>query len=149
MKGVTNESDLNKFYTAFNTNQTTYTYHLKAQNQILSSVSNRYGFQNFNQNQLNDLLSAEILEIIILDETNFYPQQLPDPVNVTLGTNCRRRYNNDLAIAFAAAVLGHIACSPLDAAGGFPGFLCHSAVALAHIGMNDNAYLNYLDCLNN
>lgn len=146
IQGVKDENDLNKFFTAFNTNKISYSNHLNKQNQILSTISNRYNFKKYNQNQLFEVISVEILEIINSDEATFHPIQLPIPENTTLGTNCRRRYNNTLTSNFATAVVAHMAC-----AAGYlavvPGLICHAGVALIHSTADDNAYLDYLDCV--
>jgi hypothetical protein len=146
IQGVTNESDLNKFFSAFNTNKISYSNHLNRQNQILSTVSNRYNFKKYNESQLFEVISVEILEIINSDETIFHPIQLPIPENTTLGTNCRRRYNNALTFNFATAVVAHLGCTAGNLAV-IPGLICHAAVAFAHAAADDNAYLDYLDCI--
>lgn len=148
IKGITNESDLNKFFTAFNTNRTSYSDHLNKQNQILSTISNRYNFKNFNQKQLIDLLTTQILEIANEDESIILPIPLPTPDNVVLGTNCKRRYVNALAINASVATVGHAACLSLNLLGP-AGWICHGAVALGHLAADDNAYLDYQDCLKN
>lgn len=125
------EQELPEFYLAFNTNEKNYTYFIDKQNSILKSLAVKYKFDSYSN--LIEILNTEINEV--------YSKALAG------GGNCKRRYVNALTINAAAATAGHYACVGLDLTTGPGGLLCHGAVVLGHMAANDNAYLDYQDCL--
>lgn len=62
--------------------------------------------------------------------------------------NCWRRYRNEIAINTAAAIAGHIACGTADITVVL-GIICHAAVTTLQLAANDNALMDYQDCMNN
>ena len=135
------ENDLQKFYQSFNTNEKKFSDFTNQQSKIILKISQDYKFKSFKEDELIRLLSTEILEA--LTTINILPNSAE-----AAGTNCKRRYNNALAINLAAALTAHLGCTSLDLAV-IPGLICHGVVAVAHAAADDNAYLDYIDCLNN
>lgn len=122
---------INLFYTAFSTNEELYKIFLDKQSDRINRLNKTYGFDKLGEKELTD-------------EINQFLNTLP---RFAGGNNCKRRYRNALAINFAVAVGAHIACGTADITV-ILGIICHGATAIAHQAANDNAYLDYQDCLN-
>ncbi len=133
MEGSINEGNLSVFYRAFNTNANDFVSFTNKQTLTYKNLSEKYKFKSHSEKELNLILQVEVLEVL-----NVIYSKLPEP--------CRDVYINDLQINFATAVGAHIACGTADITVVL-GIICHGAVAMGHNAANNNAYINYQNCL--
>jgi hypothetical protein len=136
---VLSKDELEKFYGVFGINQNDYLNFVKKQNALLIEISKKYEFVNFSDEKLKEILKIEIEEVFNSENNPFY--KIDNDLK-----NCKRRFVNALTINSSVAIGGHYACVSLDLTGP-AGLLCHGAVLLGHMAANDNAYLDYQDCL--
>lgn len=112
---------------------------MESQNKKLMNLEKKYQLSGLQNNQMTELI-----------EGGFVYLNLPlDPVNetpVAFG-DCERRLKNTLALNFGVAVAAHIACGTVDITVVL-GALCHAAVLTTHIAADDNARLDYKECIN-
>lgn len=132
-EGSINETNLSLFYRAFNINANDFVNFTNKQILIYKNISEKYKFKSYSEKELNSILQVEILEVL----NSIYAKK-PEP--------CRDVYINDLQINFATAVGAHIACGTADITVVL-GIICHGAVAMGHNAANNNAYINYQNCL--
>lgn len=130
------EKDLQAFHKAFNTNEKEYKSYLEKQNVRLQYLNEKYNLDSYSKPELTGALEPIIGSIGGFDD------------DIYARNNCERRYINDIASITAAAVIGHIACAPSDVTV-IVGLICHAAVTVAQIAANDNATLDYQECLRN
>jgi len=128
-----NDDELSTFYKVFSTNEKDFYEYIKTQNELYNILNTKYNFEKYSKIELQTIFSVQIEEIYMSTSTS--------------RSNCYRRYLNAIAINASAAALGHTACLSVDWTG-IGAAVCHGSVFVAHIAANDNAYLDYKDCLN-
>ena len=125
------QDNIYDFYKTYSTNEKEFINFINSQNLILRNLSLKYDFKSYSQDEFLEILNVEVLEVL--------------SSKVAIG-RCKDRYLNDLSINFSVAVAGHIACGTADITV-ILGVICHGAVLIGQNAANNNAYLNYLDCI--
>jgi hypothetical protein len=127
------KENIDFFYKTYSTNEKEFISFMNAQNLILRDFSDKYNFKSYSENELLIILNTEVTEVL----------QSTSKIN-----RCRDKYVNSLGINLCAAIAGHVACGAADITV-FLGILCHGAVLTGQHLANQNAYLDYLDCMGN
>jgi hypothetical protein len=128
------EDELNTFYsiTGFDSESSFINYY-NSQLELLINLDNKYNFNKYSQEELKVIL------INALDQ--FYNNSL-----VSKAGPCERKLRNDMVIVAAEAYAAHLACGLADLSV-IGGVICHSAVVVWHAASNDNAILDYENCI--
>lgn len=122
------ENELPTFYKIFGTDQTKFKSLMMSHRTLITRLDTKYEILDPN---LQDELIIEIGEVI--DQ-------------VATKSNCRKRLDNARLRNLAYAVLGHGACIAADLTV-VAGIVCHAAVGTLHHTYNREAWLDYLDCI--
>jgi hypothetical protein len=129
------EGQLELFYEAFKTNEEDYTSFVKTQQGRLNVLYQVYELESLSAEDLSPYFEDTLTQLGVGQEQS-----------QTMGDNCGRRYRNTLAINLGTAVVAHLGCGFADMTV-VAGLICHGAVYLVHSAADDNAYLDYLDCI--
>lgn len=104
---------------------------LNLQNQRLESFTKSFNLTSIDERELMEILTVEIEQVMAASSNN-----------------CWRRYRNAIAMNLAGAIAGHIACGTADITVVL-GIICHAAVTTFQLAANDDALLDYRECVNN
>ena len=130
---VTEENLSSLVYLAGFNDTNEFTTYYSNQYSLILELKEKYGFDKLSQEELNTILLNSFNSYYGVNES------------AKLGP-CERKLRNDLAINATEAFAAHLACGSLDLTV-IGGILCHGAVVTWHYYQNDNAILEYENCI--